>query len=47
MSEEPEETEAEQCRRMAEMLRSVPGGIGEVIDYLENRASELEAEEQL
>jgi hypothetical protein len=28
---------------MADMLREVPGGIDEVIDYLYGRANELEA----
>jgi hypothetical protein len=37
------ETEAQACRRMADMLREVPGGIDEVIDYLYGRANELEA----
>ncbi len=34
----PRETEAKRCWRMAQMLRTVPGGIGEVIDYLEERS---------
>lgn len=39
------ETEADQCRRMAEDLRHVPGGHGEVIDYLTNRATLLDRTE--
>ena len=36
----------EDLRRMAEMLRDVPGGIGEVIDTLENLASWFEDREK-
>ncbi len=37
-----DENEAQKCRRMAGMLRTVPGGVGEVIDYLESRAALLD-----
>lgn len=36
------ELEADRLRRMADMVRRTPGGLGEVADYLDSRASELD-----
>jgi hypothetical protein len=39
------ETDSQQCERMAELARRIPGGYGELVSFLDNMVSRLSAKQ--